>query len=205
MRASDAPTGSTYTYAWVNNTGATIDNANQQEISVKPAVNTTYTLTVTDVKTGCTQEVQQIIYVNPQAKVNFGTAPTTICETDGFALTIEGDVTGQTIVWEKLRNGTVVDVSAWNGRTSITDKPDAAPYIYRATLTNQTTGRQTVLEHTLTVVRVPKPSIQILGTTTDTICQGVEVTLRANNDEGRFAAGDVNFVWKVATTRFRHR
>ncbi len=197
LRASDAPTGSTYTYAWVNNTGATIDNANQQEISVKPAVNTTYTLTVTDVKTGCTQEVQQIIYVNPQAKVNFGTAPTTICETDGFALTIEGDVTGQTIVWEKLRNGTVVDVSAWNGRTSITDKPDAAPYIYRATLTNQTTGCQTVLEHTLIVVRVPKPSIQILGTTTDTICQGVEVTLRANNDEGRFAAGDVNFVWKV--------
>ncbi len=197
LRASDAPTGSTYTYAWVNNTGATIDNANQQEISVKPAVTTTYTLTVTDVKTGCTKEVQQIIYVNPQAKVNFGTAPTTICETDGFALAIEGDVTGQTIVWEKLRNGTVVDVSAWDGRTSITDKPDASPYIYRATLTNQTTGCKTVLEHTLTVVRVPKPSIQILGTTTDTICQGVEVTLRANNDEKRFAAGDVNFVWKV--------
>ncbi len=197
LRASDAPAGSTYTYAWVNNTGATIENANQQEISVKPAVTTTYTLTITDVKTGCTQEQQQIVYVNPQAKVNFATAPTTICETDGFELTIEGDVTGQTIVWEKLRNGTVVDVSAWNGRTSITDKPDASPYIYRATLTNQITKCQTVLEHTLTVVRVPKPSIQILGTTTDTICQGVAVTLRANNDEGRFTAGDVNFVWKV--------
>lgn len=198
MRASDAPTGSAYTYAWTNNTGETIENANQQEINVTPAVTTTYTLTITDVATGCDKVVQQIIYVDQKAKVNFSAAPDSICETDGFSLEIEGDASGQNITWEKLKNGTPVDVSAWNGLTKITDKLDASVYIYRATLDNKVTHCLTVLEHKLTVVRVPKPAIQITSAITDTICQGQTTTLKAWNDEGRYTpAQQVNFVWMV--------
>ncbi len=197
LRASDAPSGSTYTYAWTNNTGATIDNANQQEIKVKPAVTTTYTVTVTDVKTGCYRQISQPIDVDPQAKVNFdAAAPDSICETDEFTLEIKGDVTGQTIVWEKQKDGATVDVSAWKGMTKITDTPKKGNYVYRATLTNQTTTCQTVLEHKLTVSRVPKPSISVTSGAT-TICQGEEVTLRASNDEDIYTTDKVKFVWKV--------
>ena len=198
MRASDAPAGSTYTYMWTNNTGETIENANQQEIHVTPTVTTTYVLTITDAQTHCDKVVQQIIYVDQKAKVKLSDAPAVICETEGFALEIEGDVTGQTITWEKTTNGTLVDASAWDGKTAITDKLIAGDYVYRATLDNNATHCKTVLEHKLSVVRVPKPAIEITSSTTDQICQGQSVTLRARNDEGRYTpAEQVNFVWLV--------
>ncbi len=198
MRASDAPTGSRYTYAWTNNTGETIENANQQEISVTPTVTTAYKLVITDVETECVKEILQTIYIDPKAKVNFTATPDTICEGDVFSLEIEGDVSNQTIAWEKLRNGSAQDASSWADKTTILDSPTASEYIYRATLTNKVTGCLTVLERRLVVVRVPKASIQIPNKTTTTICQGDPIELQAWNDEGKYSLAQmIQFVWKV--------
>ncbi|MGM9746799.1 MAG: T9SS type A sorting domain-containing protein [Paludibacteraceae bacterium] len=194
---ANTPAGTYHSYMWTNNTGETINNPNQKDITVNPTKTTTYYLTVTDNETGCERTVQQIINVNPLPKVSFAEADTVICEFDEFHLSIVGDVTNCTITWEKSKGGVdqPADAVKWEGLTDIYDNPETSDYVYRAHITDNYTLCERVLEHKLNSTRALQPAITIDNGETDIMCQGEIRTLLASNNYGEYDVVNADFVW----------
>jgi predicted transcriptional regulator len=152
------------TYAWSNSLGT---NAG---ITVSPATNTTYTVTVTDIN-GCTDSETASITVNSLPTAAIG-GTTTICTGGSTTLTASGAGAG-TYAW----------ANSLGSNTGITVSPTTNT-IYTVTVTdiNGCTDSETA---SVTVNSLPSAAIG--GTTT--ICSGGSTTLTASG------AGAGTYAW----------
>ncbi len=115
------------TYSWLPATGLSSSTVAQPE--AKPAITTTYTLTVTDIAKGCTNKDTVIVTVLPQPVANAGTIKT-ICKGDSTKIGAPA-VLGVTYSW--------LPAAGLNSSTS--SQPDASPAItttYTVTASNGT-------------------------------------------------------------------
>ncbi len=136
---------------------------NSASTTVSPASNTTYTVTVTNSSTGCTNTASQLITVNtvPVASIS-GTA--SLCEGDTATLTASG---ADTYLWS---NGDSV--------ASISVSPSAST-TYIVTVTNSVTGCFDTTSQQ--IILNPVPNIILSGDTS--LCIGDSTTITASGGD----------------------
>ncbi len=167
-----AATGGT-SYSW-NNSGS-LSNANIANPIATPNVNTTYTVTVTDVN-GCTASTQVTVTVNALPNVSAGN-DVTICSGGTTQLNATG---GINYSWNNSNT-----LSATNISNPIASPTVTTTYSVTATDANNCSNTAT------TTVNV-STALQVSISNDTTICEGSEVQL--------FAGGGNTFVWSNSNT-----
>ncbi|MGN7888415.1 SBBP repeat-containing protein [Dyadobacter sp. 22481] len=168
------------TYAW---TGAGIVGAaNVAQPTVKPAVTTTYSVTVT--LNGCPRTDQVVVTVNTPAAFNIS-GNTTICVGGSTTLSLVGSPAPNT-TWQW---SPTIGVSNPTGTS--TTVTTAQTQTYRLTQTNLTTGCSNFKE----VVVVVKPNTISASTTPLAVCDGVATALPLTV----ISTGSYQYVWSPST------
>ena len=156
-----------YSYLW--STGATT-----AEISVSPLVTTTYSVTVTNQVTGCSNSTNQTVVVDASLAPTI-TGPTTVCSGSSITLTASP---GSAYLWDDDGNST---------SQSIIISPNSTR-IYTVWVTNAA-GCTDAATYTVTVTDAPGTGISGIHT----ICKGSSTTLTA-------PAGD-SYSWSNGSTQ----
>lgn len=143
-----------------------------QSIMVTPSSTTTYTCTVTDGTTGCSNSASGIVTVNPNPNVSVNSP--TICAGQSATLTATTDAANPSYLWSP------------GGETtqSITVSPSSTT-TYSVTVTDGNTSCSSGASGTVTVNPVPNVSVN-----SATICAGQSATLSATTD-----AANPSYLW----------
>jgi len=166
------------TYSWTSKPALTdTTNSHHSEYYAKPNVTTTYYLTETNTKTGCSNSDTVTITVNPAPPAKT-TLPQTICRGDSVNI---GDTSskGFTYAW----------ISSPSGFSSTLSNPKISPAsttAYTLTEKNTATGCKNSNSVQITVNQLPVANV---GLASYSICNGTHVKIGANAQPG------IGYLW----------
>jgi gliding motility-associated-like protein len=166
-----SPTGN-HSYHWVSSTSGQV--LTEENPVVKPNQTTTYTLTVTDDDTGCTQTDEMTVTVFPAPVIEFSLPDQVICSGETSELVSTSPLPpGATIAWTSQANG--VEGVAASGtseipaQTLINRGTQPITVTYTAEITASEQGDCAVVPATYTITVNPTP---VYGNSEAEICSG---------------------------------
>jgi gliding motility-associated-like protein len=105
---ADTSPEANYTYTWTANPQSAIQGANTKNPTIKPDVNTVYSVLVRNTQTGCVESDQILVTVRPAPVVGFSIPDQVICSGETtLPLTLASDPLGLDIEWTAQSNGVV--------------------------------------------------------------------------------------------------
>jgi hypothetical protein len=132
--------GSYDTYTWTPNTGFTGDGSGGNPFVFNPASTTNYTLNASDAGSGCTDQINFTVNVNPLPNFTATVAPATVCELGATNLSAANNVAGlvsnytfaQTVgTYTPMVGGTTILTGAWDDAPATNTVPIGFTFNYR--------------------------------------------------------------------------
>ncbi|MBX2889113.1 MAG: T9SS type A sorting domain-containing protein [Ferruginibacter sp.] len=170
--SSNATGGEPLTFSWNDGQGVVGTSSN---ITVSPAVTTTYTVTVTDACQNTTQS-SVIVNVNPLPAASIAeTSPATICAPNTQTLTAITDVNNASYQW--YRNGDAI--SGANGATYDATQSGS----YTVMVTNDDTGCESNVSAAFNLTVNPEPSALVITPSVVNMCENNPQQLTASGGQ----------------------